>query len=249
MPVLRVELRLSKEKRSLAFRDWIVLYKEAVRDFVGSVVALMALRERGALEYIGTEHFRSRLVLSVLSGREVVFREIRPLDAEFGTGLRDYEVSFLRLVDKMTNGTKLRINETGTGVKFAPGVCYGGEIEHECPTSRPIGYFLEGILALAIFAKNPVTIVFRGVTNSDSDLSVDSIQSVTIPLLRKVAGVAGNLKLVKRGAEPAGGGEAVFTCSTATSIPVRVTRTQRPYRQHSFVSHRVFICCPLSFPR
>ena len=34
------------------------------------------------------------------------------------TGLRDYEVSLLRLVEKVTNGCVVQINETGTSVYY-----------------------------------------------------------------------------------------------------------------------------------
>jgi len=173
----------------------------------------------GPLRFSSTENFRSRLVLAVLSGNSVVFEDIRRNDVEQGTGMRDYEVSFLRLVDKFTNGTRVKINETGTAVKFIPGVILGGELEHLCPNSRSIGYFIEGILPLAIVAKSDVRLTFRGVTNDAEDLSIDSIQSVTVPLLRRVANVDCKLKLLKRGAPPGGGGEALLTCPTVKSLP------------------------------
>ena len=57
----------------------------------------------------------------------------------------DYEASFLRLLEKMTNGSTIEINHTGTMVTYHPGIISGGTIRHECPNSRGIGYFLEGI--------------------------------------------------------------------------------------------------------
>ena len=37
---------------------------------------------------------------------------------------------------------------------------------------RSIGYYLEGLICLAPFAKNPIEITLRGVTNEDKDISV-----------------------------------------------------------------------------
>mmetsp|Transcript_20608 Transcript_20608/g.83648 ORF Transcript_20608/g.83648 Transcript_20608/m.83648 type:complete len:367 (-) Transcript_20608:1040-2140(-) len=173
------------------------------------------------VRFAGTKNLRSRLILSVLAGRTVVIENIRvneSLDGG-GIGLKDYEVSFLRLVDKLTNGSKVKINEIGTAIRLVPGVPVGGEFEHECPVSRPIGYFVEWILPLALFCKNSVSIKFRGVTNAESALTIDSIQSTTIPLLRRVAGINVSVKLVKRGAEPGGGGLVIFTCQNSKSIP------------------------------
>lgn len=47
----------------------------------------------------------------------------------------------------------------------------GGGIEHDCPRSRCVGYFIEPLLWLAPFAKKPVSIIFNQcITNSDTDL-------------------------------------------------------------------------------
>lgn len=100
-----------------------------------------------------------------------------------------HEAAFLRLVDKLTNGTKVRtegrppypslvsllpwlpravksfspallkchdlpqveINETGTTLRFKPGYITGGRITHECGTTRALGWFIEGLLPLALF--------------------------------------------------------------------------------------------------
>jgi RNA 3'-terminal phosphate cyclase-like protein len=84
----------------------------------------------------------------------------------------DYEISFLRLLDKITNGSVIEISHTGTSVVYRPGVIIGGTIEHDCPNSRAIGYFLEGIVALAPFAKSNLNCLFKGITNDNVDPSV-----------------------------------------------------------------------------
>jgi ferredoxin len=60
----------------------------------------------------GSRHFRQRLVLATLSFTDVTIDEIRSGDA--APGLRPHEVSLLRLLDKISDGTKIEINETGT---------------------------------------------------------------------------------------------------------------------------------------
>lgn len=82
------------------------------------------------LKYSGHLHLRTRLVLSILSGKTLRIDRIRPNDSN--PGLRgvvfsftseskaskyviilDFEVSLLRLVEKATNGTLIEISYTG----------------------------------------------------------------------------------------------------------------------------------------
>src|SRR5690242_2961870 len=100
------------------------------------------------------------------------------------------------------------------------GVIVGGNIAHDCPNSRSIGYFLEAILPLAPFSKKAFNITFTGVTNSEEDISVrceiatvqliltkvDLLRTVTLPLLKEFGIEDIGLKIKKRGSAPDGGG-------------------------------------------
>jgi len=165
------------------------------------------------LRYTGCTHLRARLVCSTLSGRPVRIDDIRPDDRN--PGMRDFEASLLRLLEKLTNGCKIEINETGTSLYYRPGVLAFGEEEvvHDCGTSRGIGYFLEAVVCLAPFGKRALALKLRGVTNDEADQSVDGFRNVTMRLLKHFGideGVA--LKVKKRGAPPLGGGEVLFGC-------------------------------------
>lgn len=63
------------------------------------------------LKFRGCQNFRQRLVFSTLSGRALRIDDIRSNDEN--PGLRDFEASFLRLLEKITNGCVVEINETG----------------------------------------------------------------------------------------------------------------------------------------
>lgn len=78
----------------------------------------------------------------------------------------------LRLLDKLTNGTWLEVNETGTTFTFTPGTLIGGTLDHECCKLRGIGYYLEVIFAIAPFCKKALNITLRGVTNNDVSIYV-----------------------------------------------------------------------------
>ena len=113
-------------------------------------------------------------------------------------------------------GCHIEINETGTTLRFKPGILTGSSsgsstgtgkvVTHDCGTSRSIGWFIEGILPIALFCKTPVSLVLTGITNDGIDLSVDILRAVTFPLLQNfgIWGITMNVK--RRGAVPKGGG-------------------------------------------
>nr|KAJ3419533.1 rRNA-processing endoribonuclease [Polyrhizophydium stewartii] len=167
---------------------------------------------------MGHNHFRQRLVLATLSGKAVRIENIRS-DDEDHPGLADFEASFLRLLEKATNGCTIEINHTGTAVTFKPGTISGGRIRHDCPPSRAIGYFLEPMIALAPFAKKPLELTLTGITNDNVDISVDLVRTLLLPQLARFGIEDGvELKVAKRGAAPLGGGEISFTCPVVRQL-------------------------------
>jgi len=142
--------------------------------------------------------------------RPIRIDRIRAKDQD--PGLREFEANFLRLLDKMTNGSLVEINETGTALRYRPGYLTGGSVEHDCSGERGIGYYLEALVLLGLMGKRPLTVTLRGVTNHPRDPSVDTFRTVTLPLMKSL-GLAEDfeLRIVKRGAAPLGGGEVVLT--------------------------------------
>lgn len=167
----------------------------------------------------GATQFRLRLILSIISSRPLLIRNIRSDDLSH-PGLHEHEASFLRLLDSMTNGTTIEINATGTQLRFKPGVLLGGEIEHTCPLGRSVGWYLEGIFPLAAFGKEPLQLTLHGITDgtADVDPSPDYLAASFIPFMIKLGiGVDDDqpppvVKVTNRGAAPLGGGTVDFYC-------------------------------------
>ncbi|XP_045102547.1 RNA 3'-terminal phosphate cyclase-like protein [Portunus trituberculatus] len=172
----------------------------------------------GVVTYEGSNCFRQRLVLSTLSGKPVRIRNIRAKADD--PGLKDYEVSFIRLLDCLNNGSSIEVNQTGTALLYRPGILTGGRLEHSCPLSRGIGYFLEPLFMLAPFCKSPISITLTGITNNELDPTVDMICASLVPVLRRfVGGDDGpSVKCVRRGLSPGGGGRVVFTSPVRRSL-------------------------------
>lgn len=175
------------------------------------------------LRFTGCAQFRQRILFATLAHKKLRIDGIR--DKDEAPGLRDFEANFLRLVEKLTNGCRTEINETGTSLKYAPGWVVGGSVEHDCGTGRSIGWFLEGILPLVPFGKKPTNVVFSGITNDDADLSLDLIKTIHLPTMTHF-GISEGLKLdiLARGCPPAGGGRVAFSCPVVRELtPISLT--------------------------
>lgn len=173
--------------------------------------------KNNTLTYKGSSFMRQRLLLSVLSSKPVRIVDIRANHDE--PGIAEYEVNLIRLLDKITNGTVIQLDSTGTNLYFQPGLLYGGEINHECSLQRSIGkfdvntifpqrnvflllgYYLEVLVALGFFCKVPLKATLHGVTCNSIDPSVDHIKTSIIPVLKRfiIDDEGIELKIVRRG--------------------------------------------------
>jgi RNA 3'-terminal phosphate cyclase-like protein len=181
----------------------------------------------------GSVQFRQRLVVSLLSHRTLLIKNIRADDLEH-PGLHEHEASFLRLVDKLTNGSRIEINATGTQLRFQPGVMLGGDIEHVCSGERSIGWFLEGILPLAPFGKEDLSLDLEGITDGccHQDPSPDYLKAAIVPLMGHFGiGVdqdespPPSINIVQRGAAPNGihGKVELYVPRTKELSPIDLT--------------------------
>ena len=118
------------------------------------------------LEFSGHKYLRQILTLSLLSGRQVIIKNIRA--SHSNPGMLEYEVNLLQLIEKVTNGCQMSINKTGTRLIFRPGIIDandGQEVKHDCNLSRNISYYLEVICMLGIFGKTELAVTLTGNTD------------------------------------------------------------------------------------
>ncbi|KAF2356419.1 RNA 3'-terminal phosphate cyclase type 2 [Trinorchestia longiramus] len=170
------------------------------------------------LVYEGCNFLRQRLILSCLSGRKVKISNIRANEER--PGVLEHEMNLIRLFDQLCNGAKLEVSRSGTCFTFIPGILLGGTFTHTCEPSRGIGYYLEPLMMLAPFCKKPLHITLKGITNCNSDVSVDQLRYSLLPLLRKFMEREEEVSLivVKRGLPPCSSGVVEFTCPVRKSF-------------------------------
>jgi RNA 3'-terminal phosphate cyclase-like protein len=150
------------------------------------------------LRFTGHRSFTKRLTLATLTGRPVHISKIRttsPTDP----GLAQHEISFLRLLEAITNGSSMQISYTGTTITYHPGLITGAiagqgatdgdVIEHKIPDTctRGITYFLLPLCLLAPFSKAHMNVRFSGAgvitsATETGDVSVDTFRTAILPL-------------------------------------------------------------------
>ncbi|KAK4166754.1 putative RNA 3'-terminal phosphate cyclase-like protein [Cladorrhinum sp. PSN259] len=148
----------------------------------------------------GHRSFTHRLVLSTLTGKPVHISKIRS-SSPTHPGLAPHEVSFLRLLEAVTNGSVIDVSYSGTTITYQPGLITGtvpgagallaGDcLEHPIPANntRGITYFLLPLALLAPFSKAHMNVRFSGpgvitsATHLTGDISIDTFRTAILPL-------------------------------------------------------------------
>ncbi|KJH45465.1 RNA-3'-phosphate cyclase [Dictyocaulus viviparus] len=154
------------------------------------------------LVFEGCNFFRQRLTYSLLSGRPIVIHDIRKDDD--APGIKDFEAKFISLLERITNGTIVEINTTGTKVHFRPGLIIGGVLTMDCGAERCLSYYLEPLIIISPFCKNAMNLKLKGlytcwllkpsfnilycltcVTNTPGEISVDAMKATWLPVYNK----------------------------------------------------------------
>ncbi|KAI3874154.1 hypothetical protein MKW92_041265 [Papaver armeniacum] len=130
---------------------------------------------------------------------------------ELNEGLRTYERNLLSLiVEEISDGGYAEINETGTKIKYKPGVLICGKHAFDCGVERSI------------------PLILLGITNDSKDPTVDTFQTTTLNIVKRfgIDSEVVDLKIVRRGAPPDGGGVVILKVPMVENIlSVRMVKT------------------------
>lgn len=173
----------------------------------------------------GGSFLRQRLALSTITGQPIVIKDIR-VDDTLNPGLNDSETSMLHLLDSVTDGSKIKINDTGTTLNYTPGIIIGGgssekPLVHECHPGRSLSYYMEFLLMFIPLGRDPLYIKLTGTTdNSGIDHSSDLTRMVTIPLVKKLIPQIGepSLSILRRSVSKNSPGHVLLTIPTVRKI-------------------------------
>ncbi len=201
----------------------------------------MSTNPQAPLRFVSQKALVYRLVLSTLTGRPIHISKIRP-SSPTNPGLAPHEISFLRLLEAVTNGANIEISYTGTTLVYRPGLitgsapgsgASGGVIRHELPAgcTRGISYFLIPLCLLAPFSKAQVNVLFTGpgvITSATpaGDISADSVRTAILPLYANF-GISNNieLRILRRSNVGAGGKGGAGEVQLVFGHQVRLPKT------------------------
>lgn len=170
--------------------------------------------------FSGHENFAMRLVMATLHGSPIKITNIHP--DELNPGLQPHEVSLLRLLESVTNGSAIEISYTGTTLIYRPGLIIGGSFNHNCPENTSISYYLVPMLLLGPFSKNKFSIIFKGLTSKKGEPGLDFIRWAYLPLLDKFGIKDVELHTLKRGCPPLAGGEVHLIVNSRIPQPITI---------------------------
>lgn len=147
---------------------------------------------------------RVALALSTLTGKEFRVTNIRAGREE--GGLKAQHLASINALKEMSGATTNEISVGSTELYFKPGTIKRGTYTIDIGTAGSISLLLQAVLLPSLFAPGKVTLTIIGGTCGKWQASVDYVQNVLLPQLRRFAERI-ELKIFKRGYFPKGGGK------------------------------------------
>jgi len=146
---------------------------------------------------------RVALALSTLTGQEFKVNKIR--SGRPKPGLKAQHLTAIKALKEISNAETSEIKLGSTELHFKPGKIKSGTYHIDIETAGSITLLLQALILPSMFAPSKITLNIKGGTSGKWQASVDYLQNVLIPHLRKFVEKI-ELKILKRGYYPKGGG-------------------------------------------
>src|SRR3989338_820759 len=153
---------------------------------------------------------RVALALSTLTNQPFHVTNIRANRPQ--PGLKAQHLAAIHALKQICNAQTNDIQLGSSELLFTPGKIKGGRYEFDIGTAGSITLFLQAIILPCLFAPSKITLTIKGGTCGKWQASVDYLQHLLLPQLERFVEKI-NLKIIKRGYYPAGGGEIILEIS------------------------------------
>jgi RNA 3'-terminal phosphate cyclase (ATP) len=156
----------------------------------------------------GGQIVRTAVALSVLTNQPIHIQNIRanrPIP-----GLRPQHFTALSCIQALCDAEVDGLSINSKTLKFTPHTIKPGNYSFDVGTAGSMTLVFQACLLSGLKTPGPLTIHLQGGTDVRWAPSWDYFASVFLPLVKKL-GVNAEVRLIKRGYYPTGGGEAVLT--------------------------------------
>ncbi len=147
---------------------------------------------------------RTALALSALTGKE--FRATKIRAGRKQPGLKAQHLQAIKALEKICQAETSELEIGSTELHFKPGEIKSGTYDIDIGTAGSITLLLQALIPPCLFAPGKVTLNITGGTCGKWQASVDYLQNILLPHLRKFTEKI-DLKVLKRGYYPKGGGK------------------------------------------
>ncbi len=184
----------------------------------------------------GGQILRTTVALASVLGKDIRVSNIRAgrsqpgIKAQHLTGVR----AVARICEASTDGAKVG----STKLEYRPSRPRGGRFHFDVGTAGSVTLVLQAIMPLLAFASETVEVQLTGGTDVRWSPPVDYLQLVTLPILRRM-GYIGDLKVLRRGYYPRGGGKIQFSSSPVKGLRVFTSTSPGGLVNVDGVSHAV----------
>lgn len=163
----------------------------------------------------GGQILRMAIAFSALLQKPVRVINIRA--GRSSPGLRPQHLTGINLVRDICGGRLVNASIGSTEIEFYPGPIRGGVFSADTGTAGSVVLLLQAALPCLLFADAPSVLRLRGGTNAEMAPQIDYTLSVFLPIARKF-GASCDIKVLKRGYYPKGGGLVEVSAQPAGSL-------------------------------
>ncbi len=163
----------------------------------------------------GGQILRNAVALSTIFDKPVKITNIRANRPNPGIKAQHYMV--IKSIKELSNAETKNLEIGSSNLTFIPDKFNGGDFKFDIGTAGSITLVFQALILASLKTDNKIIIRLTGGSDIKWAPTWDYFQHVYIPIIKKI-GINVEVKLIKRGYYPKGGGEAEITINPCSNI-------------------------------
>ncbi len=188
----------------------------------------------GSLGEGGGQILRTAVALASVLGKDVRVSNIRAGRSQ--PGIKAQHLAGVKAAAQICEASVVGAEVGSSKLEYRPGRPKGGHFHFDVGTAGSVTLVLQTLMPVLPFAREATEAQLTGGTDVKWSPPVDYLQMVTLPILRRM-GYEGDLRVVRRGYYPRGGGEVRFSSSPVTGLRVLARTSPGGLARIDGVSH------------